>query len=171
MYLHNILHPLTTTFQFNVTNSLELVNKLSNIKLPNNHVLISLDVKSLFTNIPKALVINIINKKWSFFSAYTDIPKSQLLSMIRHIFDTSYFTFCNTIYQQKDGTAMGNPLSPLLANIIMDDLLQTCLAQLPFEIPLSVVYVDDTLLAIPTGNERLILNTFNNYNDKNYNSR
>lgn len=56
-FINEILAPLTTTFHHNLKNSFELVDRIKDINLPNNYILLSLDVKSLFTNIPKKLAI------------------------------------------------------------------------------------------------------------------
>ncbi|CAG5076797.1 Protein of unknown function [Cotesia congregata] len=61
-HLHKLLIPLIDTFEMNVKNSSSLVNKLSSVKLPTGYILVSLDVVSLFTMIPKDLVIEIISK-------------------------------------------------------------------------------------------------------------
>lgn len=75
-FLHTILAPITTTSPFNVKNSFEFVEFSTSIILPPNYKLISLDVVSLFTNIPKSLIIQIFASKWRYISAYFDIPKN-----------------------------------------------------------------------------------------------
>ena len=46
-----------------INNSFELKDKLKNFKLHDEHILLSLDVKSLFTNIPVELVCDSIDKR------------------------------------------------------------------------------------------------------------
>lgn len=36
--------------------------------------------------------------------------------------------------KQLDGTAMGNPASPVLANLVMNELFETVLKKLPFDL-------------------------------------
>lgn len=55
--LSNSLH----SNQYYVKDSFEFSNLLNNFQIPDNYVLISLDVVSLFTNIPKDLTITVIN--------------------------------------------------------------------------------------------------------------
>ena len=40
------------------------------------------------------------------------------------IITTTYFSFRGTIYQQKFGTSMGSPVSPVIANFFMEWLEQ-----------------------------------------------
>lgn len=164
--VHKILHPITTTFPYNVSNSIDLVKTLNTVTLPNNYVLVSFDVTSLFTNIPKELVIKIIKEKWQFISSYTTLSKSLLIELIEHCFDTSYFVFNKKFFKQIDGTAMGNPLSPVLANFVMTHLLETVIRQLEFPVPLIHLYVDDTLLALPSDKIDLVLGKLQNFNKK-----
>lgn len=56
-FVSNILNSVNSTSDFNIKNSYELTETLKSVKVPKDFVLISLDVNSLFTNIPKNLVL------------------------------------------------------------------------------------------------------------------
>ena len=60
---------------------------------------------------------------------------------------------------------MGSPLSPITADIVMDDLESKCIASLPFQIPFNFRYVY-IITAIPNNKIDTIKNTFNNFNHK-----
>jgi len=51
-----------------IENSFYLVDKLNDIKIDNNFTFISLDVISLFMNIPIDLAIDRVNENWHFIS-------------------------------------------------------------------------------------------------------
>ena len=55
---------------FSVKNSVEFIQKIRNIKIPENHVMMSLDVTSLFTNVPNDLVMNSIRARWQKIQQY-----------------------------------------------------------------------------------------------------
>lgn len=59
--------------------------------------------------------------KWKFISAYTNITKEMFLKLVNYIFATSYFSLNGILYQQIDGSAMGNPASPLFANLALNE--------------------------------------------------
>lgn len=163
-YIHNILSNLTPSFQFNVKNSEDVVQRLKTVTLPEDHVLISLDVKSLFTNIPLELVLNIIEEQWSKISAFTTIDFTFFQDLIRFCFDSSYFSYDNEFYQQIFGMPMGDPVSPILSALVMDHIANEALSRLNFLVPLLLIYVDDTLLAIPKNKIDDTLSAFNNVN-------
>lgn len=61
---------------------------------------------------------------------------------------------------------MGSPLSPILSNLVMEDLETSCLAKLSFPVPFYVRYVDDILMAIPADCLDLVLEVFNSYHPR-----
>ena len=110
--------------KYNIKNSFELKEKLRDVKLDEEHIFVSFDVVSLFTNIPTYLAIKIILKKWDQLQQHTNIPKRQFLKLLNFCLrDNNYFEFNNGFYSQTFGMPMGNPLSPTVADIVLDDLL------------------------------------------------
>ena len=61
---------------------------------------------------------------------------------------------------------MGSPLSPIAADIVMDDLETKCITSIPFQVLFFFRYVDDIITAVPTNEIDKILNTFNSYSHK-----
>ncbi|XP_057324832.1 uncharacterized protein LOC130667337 [Microplitis mediator] len=166
-FLHQILSTsLASKFVFSIKNSFEFVKFIKEVKLPKDYVLVSLDVVALFTNISKQLVKDIINEDWHELAGLIKIPKDMLLEVIQFCFDSSYLQFNGTCYQQLDGSSMGNPASPILANIVMDHILKRIMKLLPFPVPFLKVYVDDTILSIPEDKVDSILDIFNSVNKK-----
>ena len=131
---------------------------------------VSIDVVSLFTNIPVDETINIILD--ALFPSLPDVnPKDQKFKgMSKLIFRRSLewclknnvFIFNSKFYKQIDGCAMGSPLAPILADIFMNSLLEPKIIRSDhdhlnlqflgygqfdsFSIKLFIRYVDDTLV-------------------------
>jgi len=92
--------------------------------------------------------------------------KKEFIIAIQFIINSTYFTFDNVIYRQIFGTPMGSPLSPILADIVMQDLEEKAIKKLDINFPFYYRYVDDILLLTPKSKVNIILNTFNNIHER-----
>ena len=80
----------------------------------------SLDVDSLFTNIPLEETINICtNLLYNNEDVIQGINKSEFKNLMSLATQESYFIFNDVLYKQKDGVAMGSPLGPTMANVFL----------------------------------------------------
>ncbi|XP_058817405.1 uncharacterized protein LOC131680714 [Topomyia yanbarensis] len=76
----------------------------------------------------------------------------------------SYFAFRGAYYRQKSGTAVGNPLSPALADLVMETLLDHVLETIDIPIPFLRKYVDDLVTALPADKIQHVQSALNAYN-------
>jgi len=95
---------------------------------------VSLDVTSLFTNIPKELVILAIEDRWEFIQKNTKLSLSQFIYAIDLVLGSTGFVFNDRYYEQIYGSSMGSPLSPILADLVMDDLKTFCIRSIVLEV-------------------------------------
>ena len=80
----------------------------------------SLDVDSLFTNIPLDETIDIcINQLFENADTVEGFTRSELKQLLCLATKKSYFIFNGLLYKQTDGVAMGSPLGPSLANAFL----------------------------------------------------
>ncbi|XP_062703811.1 uncharacterized protein LOC134286243 [Aedes albopictus] len=142
---------LQKSFQskFNVRDSFAFCQYANTTIIPADHVMVSFDVVSLFTCIPIALVRKSIINHWNEIGTHTNICLDLFLEVTVFCIECSYFCFNGVFYKQKFGTAMGNPLSPIIADLVMEDLLERAVAAVPFEMPYPKKYVDDLFLILP----------------------
>ncbi|XP_045463736.1 uncharacterized protein LOC123673296 [Harmonia axyridis] len=150
--------------EFYVPDSFSFSDFINNFKCPPDFVLVSLDVVSLFTNIPFELVELSVVRHWNEISRHTQMSQNDLLELVRFIFDNTYFTYQGRYYRQTLGSPMGGKLSPILAQYVLDDLLTSVLPGLPFVMPFLKKYVDDLICMIPEGSLATVLEHFNSYN-------
>jgi len=127
--------------------------------------LISLDVVSLFTNIPIDLIKS-ITKKWNFISCSCKVSRDKFVEFVRFILESTFFSFNNRIYKQNFGTPMSFPLSPIIADIVMQDLEKEVLDTFAFEILFYYRYVDDIIMAVPTSKIDFIFKSFNSIHSR-----
>ena len=106
----------------------------------------SLDVDSLFTNIPLEETINICtNLLCNNEDVIEHINKCEFKNLLSLATQESYFIFHDVLYKQKDGVAMGSPLGPTMANVFLSFYEVKWLEQCPKEFkPVCYRrYVDD----------------------------
>lgn len=80
---------------------------------------------SLFSSIPVSLALKIIKNKWNILQKYTNIPKRLFKDCC--IKERRYFKYEGHMYEQKTGMPTGSTASPVIADIIMKDLLDLAL--------------------------------------------
>ncbi|XP_066984717.1 uncharacterized protein [Macrobrachium rosenbergii] len=112
--------------------------------------MVSLDVESMFTNVPVGKTIQIILDKIfvTHDTVYNNFNKSDFKELLQlAVLDTA-FVFSGKSYKQIDGMAMGSPLGPTFANIFMcsleDHILDNC--PLAYHPLFYRRYIDDTFL-------------------------
>jgi len=98
---------------------MDFLKKLTTLHLPDDVVLVSLDVVSLFTNVPVDLILEILEKKWSYIHDHTRLPKNEFISATKFILQSTFFHFNNKYYKQTFGVSMGSPLSPIVADLVL----------------------------------------------------
>ena len=80
----------------------------------------SLDVDSLFTNIPLEETIEICtNELFKESEIVEGLSKTEFKELLSLATKGSHFIFHGTLYKQIDGVAMGPPLGPTLANAFL----------------------------------------------------
>lgn len=164
-YLANILKNISNS-KYNIKDSFEFKRKISEVRIPENYELISLDASSLFTNLPLPLIKQIISNKWEKLKNYTNIPKTHFMKLLDLCTTEGCFQFNNIMYTQNFGCPMGSPCAPVLADLCLEYLLDEVIPKLPFQIPFLFKYVDDHLLAVPRNSLHLILTKFNNFHPR-----
>lgn len=161
--VHSILHPVCREYNRNIMSSFQVIEKVRDMQLPKDYILVSMDVVSLFPSIPQSLVMKIIDEEWDDIICHTKIPKHVFKKIIQFIFESSFFVFNGITYLQLDGSAMGNPASPVLANLVVEYVFKKVINNLPFIVFFGFYYVDDSLFAIPKDKGPILLEKFNNF--------
>lgn len=154
-----------TNCQYYIRDSFQLAEIMNNRRIPQGFVIISLDVVSLFSNIPLHLAVDVVTKKWEQISRQCAIPLDRFIELIEFVFNNTCFSFDNKHYRQILGTPMGSKCSPIIALYVMDELLDTCIPQLSFQLPFIKKYVDDLVCVVPEDKQDEILQVFNAYNE------
>jgi len=118
IFIHNIIHNSFSKLRSYIKDAYHLVNQFNGFFLDSNHTLASLDVISLFTNVPTDLVLESITKRWELIAYNTKIPIDQFIKAIKFIMNSTVFTFNKILYKQIFGTIMGFPLLPIITDLV-----------------------------------------------------
>jgi hypothetical protein len=106
--------------QYNVKDSTTLANDLINLKIDENHRLITFDIKDLYVNIPTRETLRITRKY--LITENDKQTTEQIITLLHVILQQNYFTFDSCIYQPEKGVSMGSPLSGTIAEILLQDI-------------------------------------------------
>lgn len=119
-FLDHILQPIAKVQKSYLKDTTQFINFIEKRKVPNNAILVSMDVTSLYTNIPQEEGINTVCKAYeAFYKNDTPIPTNSLRGLLRLILQENSFQFNGRNYLQTHGTAMGTKVAVAFANIFM----------------------------------------------------
>ena len=167
-FLSKILTPLTELSETKLKNTLDIKQQLENIQIPANHVLVSFDVKALFTSIPTNLATECVDKllteNTNLLTQLTSLNKNDILRLLEICIQSTIFQWNNKIYQQCHGTPMGSPISVALAELTMQSIEQEALTTSPDQIVLWRRYLDDIIAIIPENSTNRLLLHLNSIN-------
>ena len=97
-----------------------------------DHLMASLDVESLFTNIPLDEVIDIcIDDQFCDTNTIHNLDRNDIRKLLTLAAYESSFIFERVMYRQIDGVAMGSPLGPILANAFLCHFEKQWLSEYP----------------------------------------
>ena len=143
-FLDHYLKPLVPLMPSYTRDSGHIISTLETTPFPQNCILATIDVSSLYLNIPQ---------DEGTFECLRSLEDRDLLPLPRDIMQTLFdivlkcnvFSFHTHIYQQIQGTAMGTKMAPSYANIFMDSLERQFLESEPLQPALWKRYIDDIL--------------------------
>lgn len=148
---------------YHIKDSFEFAEYIQNVTIKETDILVSFDVVSMFSSIPFELVKDIIlNQSDDFLNCFS-IERSFLEEMLEFLLrDCMVFSALDKTYKQVDGLPMGSCISPTIARLAMDRVINSLMVKIP-SITFIKVFVDDTVAAI---NKQLVdeaLQTLNNF--------
>ena len=163
-YLARILSPIVGNTVYTVKNSSHFAEFVRSETLNSDQVFVSFNVVSLFTKIPVDLAIKVAEKRLTedvSLSQRRFLPVEDIIDLLSFCLKTTYFMFEDNYYQQVFGTAMGSPVSDVIANLVMEDVKQRALASSPVYPSFWKRYVDDVVSAVNESKIDILLQHLN----------
>ena len=162
--LSRILKPLAGRSPHHVMNNMNFIESIKGIQLHPEECMVSYDVEALFTSVPVESAISIIKKHLEEdkeLHQRTAMTVKQIPCPLEFCIKTTYFTFQGKMYEQVKGAAMGSPISPIVANLLMEDLETKALATAPSTPKIWKRFVDDTFTIIKKAHKDVFLDHIN----------
>ena len=141
-FIDYFLNPLVPSLSSYIQDTTHFLRLIEQYRLPPNSIIGTLDVESLYTNIPHDEGLEScefhLNKREN-----KKIPTNFLLKLMDFVLKNNNFTFNNTHYIQVQGTAMGTPMAPSYACLFMGVLEQKILDKAFLKPDLWIRFIDD----------------------------
>ena len=97
----------------------DFINATETVEIPDDYKLVSFDVKSLFTSIPLQLALQCTETAILQSTDPLPLPTEDIMDLLNLCLTSTYFQYNGKHYKQLHGTAMGSPVSVVVAEIVM----------------------------------------------------
>ena len=129
-YLTTILQPLTDKSRRKLQSTEDFINATKTVQIPDDYKLVSFDVKSLFTSIPLQLALQCTETAILQSTDPLPLPTEDIMDLLNLCLTSTYFQYNGKHYKQLHGTAIGSPVSVVVAEIVMQHR-----GKRPFDLP------------------------------------
>ena len=110
-YLTNVLKPLTDESRHKLQSTENFIDAIKTIQIPDDHKLVSFDVKSLFTSIPLQLALDCTENA----TVELPLPTDDIMYLLNLCLTSTYFQY-------------NSPVSVVVAEIVMQNIEEQVLA-------------------------------------------
>ena len=162
--LSRILRPLVGKSPHHICNNQDFIEHLKGITLGPEEVMVSYDVRALFTSVPIKPALEIIEKLLKEdpeLQKRTTMSIPNIMDLLEFCLRSTYFTYRGKFYEQVEGAAMGSPISPIVANLFMENFEMRALQSSPNPPLLWKRFVDDTFVIINKAHKEEFLTHIN----------
>ena len=129
-FVDTLLQPVAQKQKSFIKDKTDFISFIEKTKIGKDTILVSMDVSSLYTNIPQEEGTEIVCKAYDSFHNYNpSIPTRFLREMLGLILNENSFQFNGENYLQTHGTAMGTKMAVSFAKTFMAKIETTLIQQ------------------------------------------
>ena len=129
-FVDHLIQPIAQKQASYLKDTTDFLNFIEKTKLPKSTILVSMDVTSLYTNIPQEEGITTVCGAYEeFYAENPPIPTRYLREMLSLILQENSFQFNGKDYLQTQGTAMGTKMAVAFTNIFIAKIEKEILRQ------------------------------------------
>ena len=134
-----------------------MINILNNFNISPDMLFCTLDITSLYTNIPHNEGTQAIKEFLAIHRDTNALPhNSYIIELLEVVLTNNYFDFNGKHYHQKSGTAIGTKLAPSYANLFMTKFEQIHVYAYHLQPTLWKRFIDDIFMIWPHGMDSLL---------------
>ena len=162
--LSRILEPLVGRSPYHIQNTQDFIQQIEGIQLQPDQCMVSFDVKALFTSVPIQPATTIIKKlleEDQSLQQRTAMSVNNITCLLEFCLKSTYFIYQGKHYEQLEGAAMSSPISPIVANLYMENFQQKAISTAPHPPYPWKRFVDDTFTIIESSQRRASLDHIN----------
>ena len=149
--------PLVPLSQSYIRDSTHLINILNKLTTQPGMLLCTLDITSLYTNIPHNEGIYSIKEILAIYRTPNNLPHNNyIIELLEVVLTNNHFEFNDKHYHQMSGTAMGTKLAPSYSNLFMTKIEEKYVYTYPLQPKLWKSFIDDIFLIWPRGMDSLL---------------
>ena len=159
-----ILKPLVGKSPHHIQNNQDFMEHLKGIQLDPDDIMISYDVRALFTSVPIQPALDVIEKllkEDTGLQNRTSMSTKHIMDLLEFCLRSSYFTYRGKFYEQVEGAVMGSPISSIVANLYMESFEVRALQSSPNPPSVWQRFVDDTFVIMKKAHKEEFLTHLN----------
>jgi len=144
-FIDSLLQPVAIKQESYIKDTTDFSNFIENTQIPDNVVLATLDVSSLYTNIPQEEGIDVVCRFYEdHYEQKLPIPINDLRELMRLILEENSFKFNEKHFLQTQGIAIRTKMAVAFSVVhFMADLEKRLLAASPFKPFVWKRFIDD----------------------------
>ena len=151
------LRPLIRSGKSYITDTEQFVDKIRNIKLEEDEIMISFDISDMYPSLPKQDVIEVV-RRTNDENFKPSMNKKALIELVIISVEFMSFSCDGQYFNQKDGLFIGSPTSPAFAQLYIQRVEEIHVYRMIHTPRLWLRKVDDTFVITNMTKEKHLMN-------------